>query len=190
MIELRTRTEGNDLLELLLSCHERIRRFSATALRLLETPDATDADIADAASRVHRYFTVAFPLHVIDEEESIRPRIERTGDDVLITNVVQMSAEHVAADLLLEELVPEWEAIAARPEHAREHAERLIPLTRALIDEFEPHLRREETVIFPRMTALLGPEACEEIVGELRERRRDLHAKAGPAVASVVSLKT
>lgn len=190
MIELRTRTEGNDLLELLLSCHERIRRFSATALRMLETPDATDADIADAAARVHRYFTVAFPLHVIDEDESIRPRLERAGDDAITSALLQMSAEHVSADALLAELSPEWATIAERPAHARENASRLIPRTRALIDELEPHLALEEEVIFPRMTQLLGAETCAAIVDELRARRRDAHAKAGPAMATVVSLKT
>lgn len=188
MIELRTRTEGNDLIELLLSCHHRIRRFGATALRMLETPEASDSDIVDAALRVHRYFTVAFPLHVLDEEESIRPRLEKLGGPAVREALSTMSDEHTSADALLERLIPEWEQIAQMPDRARDRAEELIPLTRSLIDELETHLELEEKEIFPHLSGLLDDSELDAIVSELRDRRREAHARTGPAMPTVVSL--
>lgn len=79
------RQEG-DLVDQLLACHERIRRFIALAAR----PDCD----AESRAAVIRYFTEALPLHVADEEELIAPLVP-TGE---------MHAEHVAHAPLLARL--------------------------------------------------------------------------------------
>ena len=57
-----------DAVDLLLECHQRIRAFLDLADRLGPPgPDPAQA-VADAAARVHRYFTLALPLHARDEE--------------------------------------------------------------------------------------------------------------------------
>lgn len=182
---------GEELRGLLLACHQRIRRFSSTALRLLETPEASDAEISDAAQRVFRYFTVAFPLHVLDEDESIKPRLKEKTDPEVLKALEQMSAEHTSADQALEILVPAWEAMISTPQRAREtEAKELVSVTQALIDELEGHLKLEEELIFPRMLSLLSDDELAAILGEFRERRKNASLMSGPKLSAVVGLST
>ena len=66
----------DDPVDLLLACHMRIRHFGQLASALPGAQEAGAADVIDAAQRLHRYFTVALPLHVADEDESVRPRLD------------------------------------------------------------------------------------------------------------------
>src|SRR5262245_25640445 len=81
LIRLGTRArKESDVVDRLLECHERIRNFCALACRLAEGPPSEQA--REAAAQLVRYFTVALPLHVADEEESIRPRLTTVAADV------------------------------------------------------------------------------------------------------------
>jgi len=80
------RDEEGDVVDLLLACHARIRRFIDLAQRA--------GDDAEVRATVIRYFTEALPLHVADEEELIAPRVA-TGE---------MHAEHVSHEPLLARL--------------------------------------------------------------------------------------
>src|SRR5262245_23535436 len=71
-----------DLVDLLLACHERIRNFTAMARAAAEREEAVAADVVDACARVQRYFTEALPLHVRDEEESLLPRLQGRSAEV------------------------------------------------------------------------------------------------------------
>ncbi len=55
--------DADDPEAMLLDCHARIRNFSALSVRLASPDVAAEGEIADAAARVHRYYTVALPLH-------------------------------------------------------------------------------------------------------------------------------
>ena len=65
-------TAAEGPLELLLGCHQRIRNFTQLASRVASGEPASDADVADAARRVHRYHAIALPLHQADEEQRLR----------------------------------------------------------------------------------------------------------------------
>ncbi|MCZ7680351.1 MAG: hemerythrin domain-containing protein [Sandaracinaceae bacterium] len=65
--------------DLLLECHERIRRFTRLAQELVTRADAKDEQLADAARSLCAYFGRAFQLHAQDEDISIRPRVEAAG---------------------------------------------------------------------------------------------------------------
>ena len=84
--------------ELLLACHGRIRWFTALAARLASAEPASEASVADAALRVHRYHAVALPLHQADEELSIaRQLVARyTWDD--LAHVLLCSNEFIYID--------------------------------------------------------------------------------------------
>ena len=73
----RDHGSSEDPVELLLGCHARIRTFTALAARLSSAEPAPEADVAEAARRVRRYHAVALPLHEMDEELSIAPRLQR-----------------------------------------------------------------------------------------------------------------
>jgi len=53
------RREPQDVVDHLLACHERIRRFGALALRLPAAGGTPAGELAEAASSVARYFTEA-----------------------------------------------------------------------------------------------------------------------------------
>jgi hypothetical protein len=144
---------------LLRDCHERIRRFAALAVRLAaDEADATQ--LCQVAAAVHRYFTVALPLHVEDEERSIAPRL--AASPALAT----VRDEHRAHETLLARLIPAWEALTRDP---RARAATLDE-ARALEATLEAHLALEEREILPAVAAL--PERDQrDIVAEMRARR-------------------
>ena len=79
LLSIETKRRGpveEDAVGLLVACHARIRSFTATALRLSQAVGAEPSEVADVAGAVHRYFTVALPLHVEDED-----RVARRSDE-------------------------------------------------------------------------------------------------------------
>jgi hypothetical protein len=110
------RPTDDDALDLLLACHGRIRSFTSLAVTLAGGRGLADAEVAEAAGAVARYFGVALPLHVADEDESLMPRLlaapaARALDEPLRT----MEREHVEIEAHLAAFVPVWEELAAEP---------------------------------------------------------------------------
>jgi hemerythrin-like domain-containing protein len=141
--------------ELLLDCHGRIRRFCAIARRLADGAPVEQA--REAALALDRYFRIALPLHVADEDESLRPRLDRLHDPALSAALETMSAEHVIADEKLAELLERWRAIAAEPSAARCVETRSAALW--LDGYLTRHLGEEETRIFPALERLPPAES-------------------------------
>ena len=75
-----TRSSGSqDVTELLLACHQKIRHFSQVSVRLAHAHGISEAEVRQAADGLLRYFTVALPLHEADENLSIYPRIRNAA---------------------------------------------------------------------------------------------------------------
>ena len=154
------------LTDRLLDCHARIRKFCAIARRLAASTDPAAA--REAAAALHRYFTVALPLHVADEEQSVRPRLVRLGEPALTAALDAMAAEHEEAAATLAELTRRWRQIAEAPTPARSAATDAPAAW--LAEHFERHLDAEETRIFPAL-AKLPPAEAAAVVAELGARR-------------------
>jgi hemerythrin-like domain-containing protein len=150
----------------LLDCHERIRRFCAMAKRL--AAGAPEKEARDAAAELHRYFAIALPLHMADEEESLRPRLERIGGGDVSDAFELMAREHVEADITVAELLQRWQEIIDGPTAARCMATELGAAW--LASHMRHHLHAEETRIFP-VLAQLPPAQQAAIVDEMRSRR-------------------
>jgi hemerythrin-like domain-containing protein len=174
LVTLRARSSGEpkgDVVGLLLDCHERIRRFSEMSVQLACAKQPSAPEIREAAERVHRYFTVAFPLHVADEELSLRPRLlERSAGQEIIDALDTMSREHVEGDALLEPLSRAWAALIDDPEREELRASSLDPANRLQV-LLRDHLLLEERVLFPAVTRHLSAPALAEVVAEMRGRR-------------------
>lgn len=160
----------NDAVDLLLECHDRIRAFLGLAGRLGEARGEPEGVVMDAAGRVHRYFAQALPLHALDEEESIAPRLRgrERAVDVELATMVREHREHEAPLALL------LEACAQLAREPARHAELGAVVRRAsgeLQRHFAPHLAREEEVVFPAVRRLLDAPADAAIVKEIRLRR-------------------
>jgi hemerythrin-like domain-containing protein len=159
-----------DAVDLMVECHERIRSFLALARRIGEASDASDAEVREAAQRVHRYFTQALPLHAEDEERSIRPRLlgREPAVDAELSRMMQEHEEHGPP---LSALLAACDALAADPGRLAELRRPLLAATGELERHFVLHLEREEKVIFPAMRRLLDKATDAIIVDEIRGRR-------------------
>jgi hemerythrin-like domain-containing protein len=155
-----------DLVGMLLACHERIRQFTAMAVRLAAATEASPTERAEAAIAVRRYFSVALPLHVRDEEESLAPRLLRSG---LAGELARMAAQHARIERLLAELEPLWEETARNPAE-RELLDRQVAPARELEHLLASHLDLEEASILPAARRLL-PAVQSTIAAEMRARR-------------------
>lgn len=153
---------------LLRGCHRRIRHFAALATRLAESPDARPEEIADAAASIHRYFTIALPLHHEDEESSIRPRLPQTPE--LARALTTMHEQHDELETRLSKLVPVWDRLAREPATVRDLATELRDATAGFEAACEVHLQLEEAEIIPAVDALPATER-DAIRAEMRERR-------------------
>ncbi|MBV8760858.1 MAG: hemerythrin domain-containing protein [Deltaproteobacteria bacterium] len=150
LVKLGSRTVTEDVVDLLIACHERIRTFIAMATRI--TADA-GPDAREAAGQVRRYFAEAFPLHVADEEELL-PIPPRIHDD------------HVAHAPAIDRLV----AMCAAVEQGGPVPAELAPLAEQLERELTEHLAIEERDVFPALRAL--PEAERTRIRDAIRARR------------------
>lgn len=158
------------LADLLLACHERIRHFTAVARRIAEARGAPLDQIADAAADVHRYFTVAFPLHEADEILSIAPRLTALSGTTALAGEEAL-AQNREINILLRQLVPLWDALCREPEELPAFSPRLLDLSSQLENLCDAHLRLEEETVFPAINQLSAPDQ-REILKEMSERQQ------------------
>lgn len=161
---------GDSAVDLLVDCHGRIRTFSDLAVRLTDACESFAIDdIANAAERVHRYFTVALPLHVADEDETLRPWLERHAPE-LLDILATLTREHREAEDLLAELRSTWQSLARAPAQAALRIATAAPAER-LRALLKRHLALEEERVFPVLGQILSPGEERAIVAEFRARR-------------------
>ncbi|HSN25240.1 MAG TPA: hemerythrin domain-containing protein [Kofleriaceae bacterium] len=149
LVKLGSRAASEDVVDLLLACHERIRSFIAMARRIA----AAGGDAREAAGQVRRYFAEAFPLHVADEEELLALP-QRIHDD------------HVTHAPAIEKLV----ALCAAIEQGGSVPAELAPLAERLERELAEHLAIEERDVFPAIRQLPESERAR-IRDAIRARR-------------------
>jgi len=156
------------LLDLLVSCHGRIRHFIQVARAIGAGALAEPVEIAEGCDRVARYFTVALPLHVRDEEESVLPRLRGT-DEAVDAALDQMAREHQSHDAGIRGLINACADVSREPEDLALRAT-LGRIASGLYAELGDHLALEEATVFPAVT-LLTAASQAEILSELRLRR-------------------
>jgi iron-sulfur cluster repair protein YtfE (RIC family) len=168
--QIGTARPAGDIVDLLLECHVRIRRFTDIAVRLGETRAAPAPEVAEAAAAVHRYFSEALPLHARDEEESLLPRLAGKDSDV-DRALVEMHRQHDSHGPILERVVRLCATLAATPTRHGELAAELAEAARELRAHFDGHLAPEEETIFPAIRRLLPEDERGAMLRELRARR-------------------
>lgn len=160
-----------DALDALLGCHERIRQFSALSL-VLASRESVSMELAlDAAQRVHRYFALALPLHVADEDVSLAPRLKAVAPASLAATLGTLAEQHEEIELRLVGLLPGWRRLVEAPTGLLASRGLLLEASRGLANLLEEHLRIEESEVFPHVRSLLAPGELDEIHREMRARR-------------------
>jgi len=165
------RLHDGDLVDLLLDCHRRIRRFAGLARQLGDGHAAAHDDVRQTAESVRRYFTVGLPLHVRDEEDSILPRLR--GRNLTIDRALAaMAVEHEEHQPGLSQVIGSCGIIADSTSSGQAAARRaLTACATALEAAFTAHLAAEEAIILPGIRRLLDAEQQAAILAELRARR-------------------
>lgn len=162
---------GGDVVDLLLECHGRIRRFAALARTLAAAADPADAEVRDSAARVRRYFAEALPLHVEDEEKTVAPRLRGRSAE-LDAALETMSGEHLEHRAPLVRMLDLCAALEAEPHRHRELRGDLGEVAAALEGQLAAHLEREERDVFAALRSELDDGERRAMADELRARRR------------------
>lgn len=163
--------DKSDAVDLLLGCHQRIRHFTAMALRLAAA-DAPRDQIGAAAGAVHRYYSLALPLHEADENQSVYPRLRAAlaaaGAQLEAGANQAMVDQHVEIDKLVAVLLPQWAELPQHPENAAATAATAAQLEAA----WKEHLELEERVVFPALRSHLSRGDRDAIRQEMSQRRQ------------------
>lgn len=171
LVNIGPRKQPEDVVDLLIECHARIRSFTELARRLGSAQGASADEVRDAAGRIRRYFTEALPRHVADEAESILPRL-RGKSPALDAALARMDEEHVEHGPPLGELLHLCSTLERDPGGLAQIAPELLRVASGLEAQFQAHLTNEEEIVFPAIRSLLPPNEREAILEELRARRR------------------
>jgi iron-sulfur cluster repair protein YtfE (RIC family) len=169
LVQLGQRNAKDDLVELLIECHGRMRKYLVLAHRLAESSGAGDAEIREVANQIRRYFAESFPLHVADEDEALAPRLAGKNESV-DQALGKMSADHAAHEPAIQRLVGLCTRIAGDPRSLAATAPDLAGAAGWLATELESHLELEEREIFP-LVRLLPADQQAAIRAALRDRR-------------------
>ncbi|MGO8969377.1 MAG: hemerythrin domain-containing protein [Myxococcaceae bacterium] len=164
-----TSESSEDVLEVLLDCHQRLRQVTALAAGLTSASDA----VGTVAAKVLRYFTVALPLHEEDEEGSLFPRLLEQAPELAPT-LAALRADHQLQTEQVEVLVALCQQVQSWPERTGHLVGALAAAGLALQKAWQGHLDSEERDVFPAARRVLSSEARAAIRGEMRARRARL----------------
>jgi hemerythrin-like domain-containing protein len=163
-------SERDALLQLLLACHTRIRAFARLAEEMGRRRDLPAHEVADACRRCARYFEEALPLHVVDEEQSLVPRLIHK-DRALDACLEAMQAQHVQHTAGTHALIAALHATERAPDD--ELARRALKrVAQSQVLAFDEHLGLEEREIFPSIEEHLTAAEQRAVIAELRYRRQ------------------
>ncbi|AAP85985.1 Hemerythrin-like domain-containing protein (plasmid) [Cupriavidus necator H16] len=153
-------------IELLLACHEKVRRFAGLCQRLEQHAalHGADDEARTAAASVLRYFQIAAPLHHADEEEDLFPALRELGDVSLTARIDELDAEHGRLGDLWCCVKPWLEAMSQGARHPAP------PELSAFATLYPEHALREEREIYPAVVRLSRDRLAE--IGQRMAQRR------------------
>jgi len=169
LLNIGKRTTSEDAVDLLLECHERIRKFLKMARALGAASGPSDEEVRSVAGQVRRYFAVSLPLHIQDEHEDIARILGGAGDEVA-SALATMDKQHGEHEPLLARLIEICDALVREPGQLASYTGELSALAARLTDELSHHLEAEERVIFPALRRLPASER-EALKAAMRARR-------------------
>lgn len=152
----------------MLECHDRIRRFLDGLARIAGLEDPADPRAAEAARACARYFREGLPLHALDEDVSLLPRLSPLVAAPIQAALATMTADHLLLDAGLPALLEDLDRVAAG---GAVPTERLRAAHLWMSTLMLRHIGMEEDLIFPAARAALPPAALVAIAAEMRARR-------------------
>jgi hemerythrin-like domain-containing protein len=163
--------------EMLLACHDRVRRSLDLLVRLVDRValQGHDAATRSAAQDVLRYFTLAAPLHHEDEEHNIFPVLLAQPDPRLHEAVHTLQADHLQMAALWAALQPTLAAWSQLPD-ASPPSGQVSPAVRQQVDAFTAlyasHLVTEEALVYPAARGRMSAQQTIEAGRQMQQRRQ------------------
>ncbi len=169
LVQIGKQGTSGDVVDLLVECHGRIRKVLAFARQLADKPEAPPGEVRAVAGQIRRYFAVAFPLHVADEEELIAPRLAGTGAAVARA-LATMHRDHGAHAAEIARLVEICGELEREPGRLASRVGELAASAAQVAADLEPHLELEERVVVPAIRGLAEAQR-DAIRSGMRARR-------------------
>lgn len=163
----------DDPFEFLLACHARMRHFTALARNLASAgAEVSPADIVETAAAIARFFEVAAPLHMADEEESLHPLVRRylpePGVDAALRDV---EAQHIPIEATVRDLTRLCVAMRDVPAAFGNLRADLASRATELQGLWDLHLPLEEAQLFAPLRAVLPEADRAQLLEAMRVRR-------------------
>lgn len=160
-------------IELLLSCHEKISRFSSALSVLSQTLQSNgwDDSLAASADQICRYFNIASPEHHLDEENHLfpalmaaDPQLKNTASVEIIQQLNELIKQHVEFDEL-------WATLNTMLSERSEDFTALHTLAETFKSRLHAHILIENKQIFPYAETLLNEAEMKAIGLAIAQRR-------------------
>lgn len=156
--------------ELLAACHERVRRTLRLLQRLVAHAErhGADAQVADAARDVLRYFSIAAPLHHEDEERHLLPLLRTSAQPALAEAASRMAADHVQ---LRAQWPPIGQALVQLADGQLPDLAVLQERVAAFCQLHETHLALEDGLVLPAAARRADPALRRTMSADMAQRR-------------------
>ena len=160
---------GDEPLDHLVACHDRILTRLATLRRVGEALESNAPAALQALRNVIRFFDISGRLHTEDEEESVFPRLRARLTDEQIAYVNALESQHREKEAVYAEL----KSLAAELETGvtAMRASRFRDLVAHLARLYESHIASENEILVELGRSRLTPEELAIIREEMRARR-------------------
>ena len=161
-------------LEILDGCHLRIRRQCETIQRLVThlAAHGADAEAADAARAVMRFFDTAGGNHHRDEEEDLFPALHRHAPSAELHKtdnlIARLRADHDKLDALWSDMRPRLRAVIGGDGSQLDSAS-----ATAVSAAYERHVNLEEAELLPLARRVLDSDVIASL-GKRMARRRGI----------------
>lgn len=171
----------SDPLGLLVHCHTRIDghlRALEHAGEVLRRPGAEQLPAAfNQIALACAHFAVPGVKHTQDEEISLFPRLREHGgaeaEDAL-SAAAELEIQHRVAERLHAELNALAERILRDGACEAETVDRFNEIVSILAAIYRPHIRVENSIVFPVAARVLGAGVIQTIGNEMRARRQGI----------------
>ncbi len=156
--------------EMLGACHDRVERMLALLERLAAHLPAhgADAQAADAARDVMRYFDQAAPKHHEDEERHVFPVLRASGRPELEALAERLHADH----LRMAEAWVGMRAALAAIERGHWPAGAAFDAVAPFAAAYRTHIEAENTLAYPHAAADIVGAARDAMGKEMASRRQ------------------
>ncbi|HLG98751.1 MAG TPA: hemerythrin domain-containing protein [Bryobacteraceae bacterium] len=170
----RIESDFSNPLGLLSDCHRRIEKFLDVLIRLANQDASASLGPAEreALEKSLTYFRNSAPKHTADEEDSLFPRLRKSGNgQAALACLAELEADHEAAARdhdLVDALGRAW--LNAGVLNADQRQQMRQALAR-LLDMYRRHIAIEDRELFPLAASLLPPDQIAEVGREMADRR-------------------